>query len=100
MRIDAYGDARSAQQEASPPGVAAGVTPGPPPPQNEMVNVLESVAKGFQGAMDSALGKFAELQSKEKDEPTDFTIDKFQAISGLEFKRSPPIIRDDDPESG
>ena len=83
-------------QAYSSPG--AGITPGPAAPsQREMVNVVESVAKGFQGALESVVEKFAELHAKDSEGPNAPT-DKFQAISGLEFKRAPPAIRDDDPD--
>ena len=77
-------------------GVAS--SPGPAVAHHEVVNVVESVAKGFQGAMDSVMEKFAELHAKGSDDAHGMTTDKFQAISGLEFKRAPPTIRDDDPD--
>ena len=88
-----------------PPGLAAShrgagavSTPGPAPSHQEMVNVVESVAGGFQRAMDSVMEKFAELHTKESGDAYAGTSDKFQAISGLEFKRAPPTIRDEDPD--
>ena len=46
--------------------------------------------------MDSAIEKFAELQVKDSEDSYGLIIDKCQAISGLDFKRVPPNIRDDD----
>ena len=83
---------------ASHRGAGAVSTPGPAPSHQEMVNVVESVAGGFQRAIDSIAEKFAELHTKESGDAYAGTSDKFQAISGLEFKRAPPTIRDEDPD--
>ena len=57
---------------------------------------MDSVLAGQQRAMDSVVDRFTEFHDRTGSE--DYTSDKFQAISGLEFKRSPPTIRDDDPD--
>ena len=48
------------------------------------------------GAMDNAVSKIGEVLSKKDDDDTG--NDKFQAITGLDYKREPPKIRDDDPD--
>ena len=84
---------------ASSRGATAGVTPGPAISQHEVVNVVESVAKGFQGAMDNVMTKVAELQAtRSSEEREDYTTDRFQSISSVDFKRKPPMIEDNDPD--
>ena len=74
-------------------------SPGPATPSVDLVNAMETVTKGFQGAMEKVVGTFAELQAlKEPDDPAIYRSEKLQAITSLEFKRTPPTIRDDDPD--
>ena len=57
-----------------------------------MVRIVESVTKGFQGAMDSVVDKMADLSKDKTSKDDDSRNDKFHAISGLEFKMSPPLL--------
>ena len=85
---------RLTSPQPATPALEPASSPGPS--HRDVVQAVESVARGFQGAMDSVIDRFTELQDRRGGE--DYTTDKFQAISGLDFKRSPPIIRDDDPD--
>ncbi len=84
--------ATSAAQRYATPGTVSNV---------DMVNVVERVTDGFKESLEAVVDKFAELHKKKDDdddgEPV-YRSDKVQAISGLEFKRDPPKIRDDDPD--
>jgi hypothetical protein len=64
-----------------------------------MVNVVETVTKGFKGAVDGMIEKFSELQDARADDGGRTTSsEKFQAISHLDFKKAIPTIQDNDPD--
>jgi len=83
------------------PHIQARLSPEQPPTPSaqEVVRIVESVTKGIQGAMDSVVDRMADM-SKERDssKEDDSRTDKFHAISGMEFKMSPPLIADNDPD--
>ena len=97
---------------ASPPSAPAGfaVTPGQTPGQTpggaasraEMVNVVEGMQRGFGQMMEQQQRVSADLAAKllEKgsSDGLELTSDRFQTISGLDFKRPSPSIKDDDPD--
>ena len=80
------------------PRSAAQATPATPATTTaaDMVNVVGVVTDGFKSAMGEVVEQFKSLQAPAPD--SNYRSDKLQAVSGFDLKRSPPSLRDDDPD--
>ena len=64
-------------------------SPGPPQSQVDQMHMIDHMSKGYMQALDKIIDKLSG--------PAEAS-DRYQTISASEFKRSPPKIRDDDPD--
>eukprot|EP00973_Karenia_brevis_P051764 7190965-Karenia_brevis.AAC.1 len=74
----------------------------PAPSAQDMVNVIERLTGAVKDAMKTTADAFHGMQRTAEDDDDDQdkgrSSDKFQAISGLDFKRHLPKIEDTDPD--